>query len=62
MPETELRCRDDVYEKIDRFLTNGCDNFYNEAHRQRFLKEMLDGADTNVLPRYVALLEKSAGA
>ena len=62
MPETELRCRDDVYEKINHFLTNGCDNFYNETHRQRFLKEMLDGADTNVLPRYVALLEKSASA
>lgn len=62
MPETELRCRDDVYEKINHFLTEGCDNFYNETHRQRFLKEMLDGADTNVLPRYVALLEKSASA
>jgi hypothetical protein len=62
MPETELRCRDDVYEKIDRFLTNGCDDFYIEAHRQRFLKEMLDGIDTDVLPRYVALLEKSASA
>lgn len=60
MPETELRCRDDVYEKINHFLTEGCDNFYNETHRQRFLKEMLDGADINVLPRYVALLEKSA--
>lgn len=62
MPETELRCRDDVYEKINHFLTEGCNNFYNETHRQRFLKEMLDGADTNVLPRYVALLEKSASA
>jgi len=46
MPETELRCRDDVYEKINNFLTNGCDSFYIEAHRQRFLKEMLDGIDT----------------
>lgn len=62
MPETELRCRDDVYEKINNFLTNGCDSFYIEAHRQRFLKEMLDGIDTDVLPRYVALLEKSASA
>ena len=59
MPETELKCRDDVYEKIEGFLTNGCDAFYIEEHRQRFLTEMLDVPDTNVLPRYVALLEQS---
>jgi hypothetical protein len=60
MPETELRCRDDLYEKINGFLSNGCDSFYVEEHRQRFLKEVLDGPDKNVLSRYVALLEKSA--
>lgn len=59
MPETELKCRDDVYEKIDGFLTNGCESFYIEEHRQCFLKEMLDVPDANVLPRYVALLEQS---
>ncbi len=60
MPETELRCRDDVYEKINSFLSNGCDSFYVEENRQRFLKEVLDGSDKDVLSRYVALLEKSA--
>lgn len=60
MPETELRCRDDVYEKINHFLTNGCGSFYVEEHRQRFLEEMLDYPDANVLPRYVALLEQLA--
>ena len=60
MPETELRCRDDVYEKISNFLANGCDSFYVEENRQRFLKEVLDGPDENVLSRYVVLLEKSA--
>ncbi len=59
MPETELRCRDDVYEKINHFLLNGCDSFYLEAHRQRFLKEMLDGPDEAVLSSYVSLLEQS---
>lgn len=58
MPETELKCRDDVYEKIDYFLANGFDSFYVEEHRQRFLKEMLDYPDANVLPRYVSLLEQ----
>src|SRR5690606_15211079 len=31
MPETELRCRDDVYEKIEKFLAEGCHDFYIEA-------------------------------
>ncbi len=60
MPETDLRCRDDVYEKISGFLANGCDSFYIEAHRQRFLKEMLDVGGKDVLSHYVDLLEKSA--
>ena len=60
MPETELRCRDDVYEKINGFLANGCDSFYNVAHRQRFLNEMLDVGGRDVLSHYVDLLEKSA--
>lgn len=63
MPETELRCRDDVYQKIDGFLSNGCDSFYVEEHRQRFIKEMLHaGGGPDVLPRYVALLETQARA
>lgn len=60
MPETELRCRDDVYMKIDGFLANGCDSFYIEENRQRFLNEMLDVGGIDVLPRYVGLLENSA--
>ncbi|SDH22790.1 hypothetical protein [Nitrosomonas sp. Nm132] len=61
MPETELRCRDDVYEKIDKFLSEGCHDFYIEEHRQCFLREMLDVSGPDVLPRYVALLETAAG-
>lgn len=57
MPETELRCRDDVYEKICSFLKKGCQDFYVEAHRQQFLKEVLDVGGGEVLSRYVALLE-----
>ncbi len=57
MPEAELRCRDDVYRQIERFLTHGCDSFYIEEHRQRFVREMIDVGDPDVLSRYVALLE-----
>jgi hypothetical protein len=62
MPETELRCRDDVYKRIDEFLSNGCDSFYVEEHRQRFISEMLHAGEADVLPRYVALLEAQVKA
>jgi len=58
MPETELKCRDDVYKKIEGFLANGCDSFYIEEHRSRFLKEMIDVNGQDVLPQYVAFLEE----
>ena len=57
MPETELRCRDDVYEKIMHFLEKGCGNYYIEENRQKFIKEMLESPGKDVLPHYVALLE-----
>lgn len=61
MPETELRCRDDVYKKIDGFLSHGCDSFYIEENRQRFIDEMLHaGQGPDVLQRYVVLLETQA--
>ncbi|SEL35667.1 hypothetical protein [Nitrosovibrio tenuis] len=60
MPETELKCRDDVYRRIDEFLSNGCESFYVEEHRQRFIDEMLHAGGADVLPRYVALLEEQA--
>lgn len=60
MPETDLRCRDDVYTKIEELLTKGCDSFYVEANRQRFLDSILDVGGKDVLSRYVALLEEQA--
>lgn len=60
MPETELKCRDDVYKRIDEFLTGGCDSFYVEEHRLRFINEMLHAGGPDVLSRYVALLEAQA--
>jgi len=60
IPECMLTCRDDVYAKVDDFLENGCDDFYTEAHRRRFLAEIVDVPDPAVLPRYVDLLESQA--
>ena len=57
LPETELRCRDDVYRQIEGFLAHGCNSFYIEAHHQRFVKEMINAGDPDILSRYVSLLE-----
>ncbi|MBA4142266.1 MAG: hypothetical protein H0X43_04500 [Nitrosospira sp.] len=57
IPEAELRCRDDVYKHMERFLSHGCDSFYTKEHHQRFLQEMIDVGGPDVLSRYVALLE-----
>jgi len=60
IPECVLNCRDDVYAKVDRFLHNGCDDFYVEEHRRQFLGAIVDVPDPLVLPRYVDLLESQA--
>jgi len=57
MPECVLNCRDDVYTKVERLLKEGCENFYADDHRRKFLNEIIDVPDANVLPRYVKLLE-----
>jgi hypothetical protein len=60
MPETELKCRDDVYRKIKGFVSGSDGAFYVEQHRQRFINEMLHPAGPDVLPLYVSLLETQA--
>ena len=60
MPETELKCRDDVYRRINGFLSDGCDSFYVKENRQRFIDEMLHAGAPDVLTRYVAVLEAQA--
>ncbi len=57
IPETLMQCRDDVWHAIDGFVRNGTAKFYHEQHRQRFLNDIVDVPDGDVLPRYVALLE-----
>jgi hypothetical protein len=62
IPESVLHCRDDVYSKIDHFVRDGCDNFYVDEHRKRFLAEVVDVPDADVLSRYVNLLESQAAS
>ncbi len=60
LPECVLHCRDDAYNKVEHFLLNGCADFYLPEHRERFLREIVDVPDGEVLPRFVDLLESVA--
>jgi hypothetical protein len=60
LPETELRCRDDVYLKVRALQRAGRGAFYDPARRERFIADMLDGGGPDVLGRYVDLLESLA--
>lgn len=60
LPECALNCRDDAYNKVDHFLKNGCGDFYHPDHRERFLQNIVDVPDPDVLPRFVSLLESLA--
>ena len=62
MPDCILHCRDDVYSKVEGLLHNGCDDFYVDEQRKRFLAEIIDVPDTAVLSRYVNLLESQAAS
>jgi len=59
MPETELKCRDDVYKIIDSFIKNGTHSYYIEKNRQHFISEMIDANGSDVLSKYVSLLENT---
>jgi len=57
MPECILHCRDDIYANVENFIRDGCGDFYDVAHRKQFLEQIVDVPDSDVLPRYVDLLE-----
>jgi len=58
IPETALRCRDDVLDRIDALRSSANRrNFYPPQHREAFLRHVVDVPDKSVLERYVGLLE-----
>jgi hypothetical protein len=62
LPECVLHCRDDAYLKVEQLLQHGCEGFYLPQHRERFLREIVDVPDADVLPRFADLLETVATA
>lgn len=61
VPETAVHYRDQLYQGICRLRDQGSEAFYDEAHRQAFISNMLDVPDDQVLTRYVALLARAGG-
>lgn len=54
---TEIKCRDELYDKISAFIKNKNVIFYNETERRKFIKEIIDVPDKFVLERYVKFLK-----
>ena len=57
----DIRCRDDLYETLLKFLANPKYGFYDENERKKFIQEIIDFPDTDVLNRYVSFIESCCG-
>jgi hypothetical protein len=55
---SEIKSRDELYDTIQKLTKHKTNNFYNEKERQKFIKEMIDISDKNVLERYSKFLKK----
>ena len=54
---SEMKSRDDLYNTIEKFTKNKNYKFYNEKERKRFVSEVIDTPDKNVLDNYVNFLK-----
>ena len=61
IPNTEMRCRDDVLALLEQFAKRDTNGFYRQRDRIHFMSEMIDVPDGDVLPRYVSVLEGMCG-
>ena len=57
MKESHIKSRDELYDTIESFVKNKNQKFYNEADRQRFIKDIIDFPDKNSLERYCNFLK-----
>jgi hypothetical protein len=56
MKGTVMLCRDHLYNTINIFSNHADFQFYDELKRGNFIKEVIDGRDSDVLNRYVSFL------
>lgn len=58
MPECVLSDRDEAYTKVESLLNKRLGDFYSPENRARFLEEVIDVPDKDVLPRFVKTMEQ----
>jgi len=56
--ESEILYRDQLYDFLKEFVKNKNMTFYRSGGRERFIKEMIDVPDKNVLERYCKFLKE----
>lgn len=56
MPRTAVFCRDDLYDAIEQLIQNPNYTRYTAEERKRFIDDMIDVPDGNVLNRYIDFL------
>ncbi|MBD3392528.1 MAG: hypothetical protein GF418_10625, partial [Chitinivibrionales bacterium] len=57
MPHAAIRCRDDLCARFEEIAAQGVRPTYSQEERQRFIADMIDVPDADVLPRYVRFLQ-----
>lgn len=56
MPDTKISCRDDLYNAIERFISDPEILFYSTEEKQNFINSMIDVPNKDVLTRYADFL------
>jgi len=57
LKSTVLHCRDDLYDEMKALIIDPKRRLYSEKERIKFVDEMIDFPDSNVLERYVQTIE-----
>lgn len=57
IPETEMKCRDDLYDTIKSLTKSKKDYQISKKNREKFLNEIIDTPDEKVLERYCIFLK-----
>lgn len=59
LKNTRMNCRDELYDELKVLIKNPRHRRYTEKERKRFVNEMIDCPDENVLERYVDLIDET---
>lgn len=54
---SEIKCRDELYNSIKKLSENKNLKFYTSIERKKFINEIIDVPDNNILERYVQFLK-----